>query len=178
MARFDDGIAAFADARADRRARLSAGNDIDSTLQCTYHGWRSAQDGRCERPSGLSGTRGHHRCGAALAAAAEAARPVPWSWLAAGPPRAPLPDLHRGVPLGTARHRDGCANAGPEQVEADAAILIDNFLDEAHLPFVHAATIGGPPGRNPSRAADVDRRDLRSPPSESHAHQPDRPCGA
>jgi hypothetical protein len=29
------------------------------------------------------------------------------------------------------------------RVEANAAILVDNFLDDAHLPFVYAATIGG-----------------------------------
>jgi phenylpropionate dioxygenase-like ring-hydroxylating dioxygenase large terminal subunit len=45
------------------------------------------------------------------------------------------------------------------RVEANAAILIDNFLDEAHLPFVHAATIGGA-GPEPIPRADVDRRAL------------------
>ncbi len=29
------------------------------------------------------------------------------------------------------------------RVAANAAMLIDDFLDEAHLPFVHAAAIGG-----------------------------------
>jgi phenylpropionate dioxygenase-like ring-hydroxylating dioxygenase large terminal subunit len=47
VARFDDGIAAFADACPHRRARLSAGQITDGTLQCTYHGWRFTQDGRC-----------------------------------------------------------------------------------------------------------------------------------
>ena len=36
---------------------------------------------------------------------------------------------------------------------------IDNFLDEAHLPFVHSATIGGA-GPEPIPRADVDRRGL------------------
>jgi vanillate O-demethylase monooxygenase subunit len=45
------------------------------------------------------------------------------------------------------------------RVEANAAMLIDNFLDEAHLPFVHAATIGGA-GPEPIPRADVDRRGL------------------
>jgi Phenylpropionate dioxygenase and related ring-hydroxylating dioxygenases, large terminal subunit len=69
-------------------------------------------------------------------------------WLAPEPPRAPIPDLHPGVPLGG----DGVATVVLPvlAVEANAAILIDNFLDEAHLPFVHSATIGGA-GRNPSR---------------------------
>jgi phenylpropionate dioxygenase-like ring-hydroxylating dioxygenase large terminal subunit len=45
------------------------------------------------------------------------------------------------------------------QVEANAAILIDNFLDEAHLPFVHSATIGGA-GPEPIPRADVARQGL------------------
>jgi vanillate O-demethylase monooxygenase subunit len=45
------------------------------------------------------------------------------------------------------------------RVEANAAILVDNFLDEAHLPFVHAATIGGA-GPEPIERADVDRNGL------------------
>src|SRR5262249_59198041 len=45
------------------------------------------------------------------------------------------------------------------RVEAMAAILLDNFLDEAHLPFVHAATIGGA-GPEPIPRADVARQGL------------------
>src|SRR6516225_7358085 len=78
-------------------------------------------------------------------------------WLAPDSPRAPLPDLHPAVPLGG----DGIATVFLPvlRVEANAAILIDNFLDEAHLPFVHAATIGGA-GPEPIPRADVDRRGL------------------
>ena len=47
LARFGGAIAAFADACPHRRARLSAGRITDGTLQCTYHGWRFAHDGRC-----------------------------------------------------------------------------------------------------------------------------------
>jgi vanillate O-demethylase monooxygenase subunit len=78
-------------------------------------------------------------------------------WLAPDAPRAPIPDLHPAVPLGG----DGIATVflPVVQVEANAAILIDNFLDEAHFPFVHAATIGGA-GPEPIARADVDRRGL------------------
>ncbi|MGI9008093.1 MAG: hypothetical protein ACR2FU_18180, partial [Streptosporangiaceae bacterium] len=44
-------------------------------------------------------------------------------------------------------------------VAANAAIMVDNFLDEAHLPFVHAATIGGA-GPEPIPRADVARDGL------------------
>ena len=70
---------------------------------------------------------------------------------------APIPELHPDVPLGD----DGIATVFLPvlRVEANAAILIDNFLDEAHLPFVHAATIGGA-GPEPIPRAEVDRRGL------------------
>jgi len=45
------------------------------------------------------------------------------------------------------------------RVEANAAMLIDSFLDEAHLPVVHAATIGGA-GPEVIPRADVERQGL------------------
>jgi vanillate O-demethylase monooxygenase subunit len=78
-------------------------------------------------------------------------------WLAPKPPRAPLPVLVPEVPLSG----DGVATVRLPVlgVQANAAILIDNFLDEAHLPFVHAATIGGA-GPEPIPRADVARHGL------------------
>jgi vanillate O-demethylase monooxygenase subunit len=156
LARFSDGIAAFADACPHRRARLSAGEITDGTLQCTYHGWRFTRDGRCVLIPALEET-------AAIPERATLRRPAEVTeqdglvWLAPEPPRAPVPDLHPGVPLGG----DGIATVSMPVVEvkSNAALLIDNFLDEAHFPFVHAATIGGA-GPEPIPRADVDRRGL------------------
>ncbi|MGC1285477.1 MAG: Rieske (2Fe-2S) protein, partial [Streptosporangiaceae bacterium] len=47
LARIGGDLVAFADACPHRRARLSAGSVSDGTLQCMYHGWRFAADGRC-----------------------------------------------------------------------------------------------------------------------------------
>jgi len=157
LARIGGQVAGFADACPHRRARLSAGQlGDDGTLQCTYHGWRFDVDGRCvhipaldddasiperatlQRPAGVTETGG-------------------MVWLTPKPPRAPRPELDPGVPLGG----DGIATIflPVTQVEANAAILIDNFLDEAHFPFVHAATIGGS-GPEPIPRAEIDRRGL------------------
>ena len=156
LVRFGGGIAAFADACPHRRARLSAGQVTDGTLQCTYHGWRFGPDGRCVDIPALEDTAAIPER-ATLRRPAEVAEQDGMVWLAPEPPRAPLPDLHPGVPLGG----DGIATVllPVLRVEANAAILIDNFLDEAHLPFVHAATIGGA-GPEPIPRADVDRRGL------------------
>lgn len=156
LARFGDGVAAFADACPHRRARLSAGQITGGTLQCTYHGWRFTRDGRCVDIPALDDTAAIPER-ATLRRPAEVAEQDGLVWLAPEPPRAPIPDLHPQVPLGG----DGIATVflPVVQVAANAALLIDNFLDEAHFPFVHAATIGGA-GPEPIPRADVDRRGL------------------
>jgi phenylpropionate dioxygenase-like ring-hydroxylating dioxygenase large terminal subunit len=156
LARIGGTVAAFADACPHRRARLSAGHVNDGTLQCMYHGWRFGPDGRCVDIPAL-GDAGQIPARAALHRAADVAERDGLVWLAPLPPRAPLPELVPGGPL----DGDGIATVRLPvlQVEANAAMLIDNFLDEAHLPFVHAATIGGA-GPEPIPRADVARQGL------------------
>jgi len=156
LVRLGDGIAAFADACPHRRARLSAGQITDGTLQCTYHGWRFSPDGRCVDIPALEDTASIPER-ATLRRPAGVAEQDGMVWVAPEAPRAPVPELTPGVPLAG----DGIATVllPVLRVEANAAILIDNFLDEAHLPFVHAATIGGA-GPEPIPRAEVDRRGL------------------
>jgi phenylpropionate dioxygenase-like ring-hydroxylating dioxygenase large terminal subunit len=156
LVRLGGDIAAFVDACPHRRARLSAGTVVDGTLQCTYHGWRFARDGLCvEIPALENSASIPARAG--LRGPAHVAECDGIVWLAPRSPRAPLPELVPGVPLGG----EGIATVrlAVQRVEANAAILIDNFLDEAHLPFVHGATIGGA-GPEPIPRADVVRQGL------------------
>ncbi|MGH3256278.1 MAG: Rieske 2Fe-2S domain-containing protein [Streptosporangiaceae bacterium] len=157
LARIGGQVAAFADACPHRRARLSAGQLVeDGTLQCTYHGWRFDVDGRCVHIPALEDD-------ASIPERATLQRPAGVTetgglvWLTPKPPRAPRPELDPGVPL----DGDGIATVflPVTRVEGNAAILIDNFLDEAHFPFVHAATIGGA-GPEPIPRAEIDRRGL------------------
>jgi len=156
LVRLGGSVAAFADACPHRRARLSAGHVSDGTLQCMYHGWRFARDGRCVDIPALDDAA-QIPARAALHQPAEVAERDGLVWLAPLPPRAALPEL---VP-GGALAGEGIATVQLPvmQVEANAAMLIDNFLDEAHLPFVHAATIGGA-GPEPIPRADVARHGL------------------
>jgi phenylpropionate dioxygenase-like ring-hydroxylating dioxygenase large terminal subunit len=156
LVRLDDGrVCAFADACPHRRARLSAGSVVSGTLQCRYHGWRYGPDGTCVAIPALEP-------GASIPARADL-RPAAavteqdgLVWLAPRPPRSPLPSRPALPDGGT----DVAALLLPVlRVPANAAILVDNFLDEAHLPFVHAATIGGA-GPEPIARADIDRHDL------------------
>ena len=153
LARFGGVVSAFADACPHRRARLSAGVMADGALQCPYHGWRFAGDGRCVKIPALDATA-PIPARAMLRQAAEVTERDGLVWLAVSSPRAPLPDL---APPRTAGG-DGVATIRLPvvRVAANAAIMVDNFLDEAHFPFVHAATIGGA-GPEPIPRADVVR---------------------
>jgi phenylpropionate dioxygenase-like ring-hydroxylating dioxygenase large terminal subunit len=154
LARIDGTVSAFPDVCPHRRARLSAGQIVDGMLQCRYHGWRYAADGTCMMIPALEE-------GASIPARATLQPPAAIAerdgiiWLAPRTPRAPLPDPEPLPP-------------GPEvatvimpamRVASNAALLVDNFLDEAHFPFVHTATIGGA-GPEPIARPDIDRRGL------------------
>jgi vanillate O-demethylase monooxygenase subunit len=154
LVRLGGAVSAFPDACPHRRARLSAGQVVDGTLQCRYHGWRYAPDGACVAIPALGDD-------ASIPARATLPRPAAVTeqdgmvWLASRSPRAATPTLSCGL-----------AGAGIVtaimpvlRVPANAALLIDNFLDEAHLPFVHAATIGGA-GPEPIERAEIDRQGL------------------
>lgn len=156
LARLGGSVAAFTDACPHRRARLSAGQLSGGTLRCMYHGWRFAPDGRCVEIPALDDAA-QIPARAALSRPAEVTERDGLVWLAPLHPRAPLPELTPDVPLSG----DGIATVRLPviRVEANAAMLIDNFLDEAHLPFVHAATIGGA-GPEPIPRADVARQGL------------------
>ena len=133
LARFGGGIAAFADACPHRRARLSAGQVTDGTLQCLYHGWRFTPDGRCVDIPALEDTASIPER-ATLRRPAKVAEQDGMVWLAPEPPRAPIPELHPGVPLAGG----GIATVilPVLRVEANAAILIDNFLDADGWQFL------------------------------------------
>jgi vanillate O-demethylase monooxygenase subunit len=156
LARFDGTVQAFVDSCPHRRARLSAGFISDGTLHCPYHGWRFSPAGQCVLIPALDDDASIPER-ATLSRPAEVTERDGLVWLAPKPPRAPLPELTPGVPL----TGDGIAvvQLPVLTVPANAAILIDNFLDEAHLPFVHAATIGGA-GPEPIPRADVIRDGL------------------
>jgi phenylpropionate dioxygenase-like ring-hydroxylating dioxygenase large terminal subunit len=154
LARIGGALTAFPDVCPHRRARLSAGQIVDGTLQCRYHGWRYAADGTCTLIPALDDD-------ASIPARATLPRPAGITeqngiiWLAPRTPRAPRPELPP-LPDG----EDIATVVMPAmRVASNAALLVDNFLDEAHFPFVHAATIGGA-GPEPIARAEIDRQGL------------------
>ncbi|HEY1623234.1 MAG TPA: aromatic ring-hydroxylating dioxygenase subunit alpha, partial [Streptosporangiaceae bacterium] len=154
LVRIDGTVSAFPDACPHRRARLSAGQIVDGALQCTYHGWRFGADGACTLIPALDED-------ASIPARATLRRPAGIAeqdgiiWLAPRTPRAPrpvIPSLPDGNDIRT-------VVTPVVRVPANGALLIDNFLDEAHFPFVHAATIGGS-GPEPIARPEIERDGL------------------
>lgn len=134
LVRLHGRVVAFHDRCPHRNARLSQGVVVDGCLRCPYHGWTFDADGvLCEVPalgpgatvpsSTLSGPavveRFHHL------------------WLAPSTPAVELPSF--------AEWDDPSLPAvwlPSVTIRAGAAQFIDNFLDFAHFPFVHAGTFG------------------------------------
>jgi phenylpropionate dioxygenase-like ring-hydroxylating dioxygenase large terminal subunit len=131
-------LAAFLDRCPHRLAPLSAGWVDGDVLRCGYHGWCFASDGRCtEIPSMESAEHLPPRAKATTPAGlAERHGMV---FLAAEPPVTELLDL----PV----YDDPSFLRGELPViraSVGAGLMLDNFLDMAHFPFVHVATIGAP----------------------------------
>ncbi len=136
LVRLDARLLALADRCPHRLAPLSLGTVCGRELQCGYHGWRFNADGLCVAIPAINPTdhispRAHPR--------------RPWGiqeryglvWLAPEEPLCPLPEFgewERGgfdTILTTIR-----------RTPVSAGLLVDNFLDASHFPFVHKRTFG------------------------------------
>ena len=136
LVRIGGELSALPDRCPHRFSPLSAGRVVDGALQCAYHGYRFAPDGRCveipaQAPSLPIPQRAH--CHPAHGVTDH----LGLVWIA---PEAPLVDLPR-VP----EHSDPTFVNCPLPVldwHASAAQMTDNFLDQGHFPFLHLATFG------------------------------------
>ena len=133
-------LTAFVDRCPHRFAPLSAGWVDGSSLRCPYHGWCFRADGACtEIPSQTASDSQSER----VPPRARATKP--WGiteeagivFLAPEEPVADLPDLSIAAD-------DSFLHGMLEAVRArvGAGLVIDNFIDMAHFPYVHGATIG------------------------------------
>lgn len=140
LARIDGEVRAFADRCPHRSARLSDGQLLDATpttggtLQCPYHGWRFDGGGHCRLVPALGPDA---KVPPATLTAAFLVERYGLFWLA---PDEPACDV-----LPIAEFDDLALDTiwiPSVDVAAGAAQVIDNFLDFAHFPFVHAGTFG------------------------------------
>jgi len=137
----DDLPRAYRDSCPHRRAPLSAGSLLaDGTLQCGYHGWRFDECGTCVAIPAL-GPAATIPGRADLQRAAGVAVVAGIVWIAPEEPLSTLPD----VSAADAAPGDETFVIGhlpPVSTPGCAGAMLDNFLDVAHFPFVHAGTFG------------------------------------
>ncbi len=140
VARIGGRLVAMVDQCPHRFAPLSAGDVVDGTVQCAYHGYRYGLDGRCVHVPAL---------GAGLVDPAQGRRAD--GVRGRGTLRADL-DGARGA--GDRHHRRaGVGRSGLPRRRpsgpgwpAGAGQMTENFLDMGHLAFLHAKTFGDPEG--------------------------------
>ena len=135
--RADGSPAAVEDRCPHRKYPLSKGRVVDNSLECGYHGFRFAADGRCvlvpsqqDIPPGLDVR--HY-------AVAEASALL-WVWM--GNPAEANHDLLPAIPE---NHAPGWQPVfGYHHVRANYQLVVDNLLDLTHLAIVHKTTLAGP----------------------------------
>jgi phenylpropionate dioxygenase-like ring-hydroxylating dioxygenase large terminal subunit len=126
-----------------RNVALSQGRVRDGHVECPYHGWRFARDGRCTLTPGSAEPAAH---GAASLPAVEQAGLV-WTTLA------PEPEAFRPPPFPV-------GEAGFDGfwwlVKPSRATLIDaveNLLDPAHPHFLHPGLVRSDKARRPVKVS-------------------------
>ena len=117
-----------------RGTRLSLGRVCDGEIECAYHGWRFAGDGRCTRIPALPDFTPPPSYAVPTFALAEAYGLL-WLQPDGGAPQ---------VPAFAAETRAGLRklSVGPYDIATSAPRIVENFLDLAHFGFVHEGWLG------------------------------------
>lgn len=127
---------AFVDRCPHRSAPLSIGTLVGDELQCAYHGWRYDDSGACTAIPAL-GDGAHIPSRACLTTPFGVEERFGLVFIAPDEPRSRLP---RADFLGDDSFE--VARCNTTRTHVGAAQLIDNFMDAAHFPYVHAASFG------------------------------------
>src|SRR5262249_802256 len=107
----------------------------DGCLVCAYHAWAYDADGRCVRVPSLP-------AGAPIPAKArvpsfQVAERYGLIWVCLGTPRVPIPPFPEYDDPSFEKHF-----AGAYVGHAPATRMVENFMDLAHLPWVHPSILG------------------------------------
>ncbi len=133
----DGRVSAFVDTCPHRGARVTLGGFDGERLQCGYHGWQFDLEGRCvyqpahpgRKPPATSGLKQLSVC-----------RGLGFWWVCFG-------DRPRSLPIAPAHvaHPERTVWFDPVTVRSSGPRIVENFLDMAHFPFVHAGYLGQVP---------------------------------
>ena len=136
-----DDVLVAPDACPHRGARLSDGELVDGCLRCPYHGWRFGPDGTCVAIPAIGDSPIPSRADV-VAVPARAALGLVWirpDHGDAGFDPLDVPEWDEALDAAS----DIDAAWLPDVVIAcSAGQFVDNFLDIAHFPVVHAGTFG------------------------------------
>ena len=131
VARLGATLTALPDRCPHRFSPLSAGRVVGDTLECAYHGFRFAADGRCVAIPAVDESvpippRAHCR------PAHGVTDHLGLVWVAPDAPIVDLPEVPEHDDPGFVR-----CPLPPLEWRASAAQMTDNFLDQGHFPFLH-----------------------------------------
>jgi len=145
-------IVAFRDICVHRGTRLSLGWVEDGRIVCPYHGWSYNREGACVRiPAAPADRPIPERARVARLRCTERYGLV---FVCPGKPKRdiyPVPELGD---IGFKFHL-----IGPVHWQASAERSVENFMDEAHLPWVHPAMLGNRESAPSIPARDVEEGD-------------------
>ena len=129
--RTKEGVAALVDRCPHRFAELSKGRLVENTIECPYHGWRFASDGRCvDIPGSISLLP---KCRVQRYNAIEAEGGI---FLASGQPTSP-PTVH---PM---QGQDIVMRVVKSETRSTLIDTAENILDAAHTHFTHKGLLRG-----------------------------------
>ena len=131
-----DRLHAWHDLCLHRGARLSGGRVTSNCLACPYHGWEYNSLGKCVRIPAHPDQPPPARAQTTVYAVQEKYDLI---WVSLGKPLHDVPDF---VEWHDPSYRK--VIAGPYLFRAHGPRVIENFLDVAHFPFVHAGYLGDP----------------------------------
>jgi len=139
--RKDGAVMAWRDYCIHRGAKLSPGRVKDGTVECPYHGWRYDQTGKCSLIPAHPEMQPPAKARATIYQAVESDGFI---WVSLG---TPTQDPHRFPEYSDDGYRK--VMAGPYNYHGNPFRTVENFLDAAHFPFVHANINGDPDNPEP-----------------------------
>lgn len=132
--RNDKGVQAWRDLCLHRGTRLSLGRVSNCRLVCPYHGWQYDDQGRCVLIPAHPEQTPPEKARVQSFPATESDGLV---WVSLGKPVTPPPYLSEWR-----RNEFRLIHCGPYTMNAAAPRVVENFLDVAHLSFVHDGLLG------------------------------------
>jgi phenylpropionate dioxygenase-like ring-hydroxylating dioxygenase large terminal subunit len=136
-------VSCLSDICIHRGAALSQGRVVNGCVECPYHGWQYNSEGECVRIPAQTATDRKSIPKKARVDSYPVEEHYGWVWVFLGD----LPAAER-PPIPAFPEYEDTANwrciRGEWDWDADQARVIENGLDFAHAPFVHAGRFGDP----------------------------------